>query len=819
VRNGISWILGLAMAGFAAAASHGAPAGKPALEPINPASFFTMPEEEVRLAWKVSGEAKPVEEKYRVTNYSGQEVAHGPAPEQEGEVAVTLKLPRGYYDVEVRGQTFGLVVLEPHEGKADDFFGMDAVLTWLDRRPAMREAMVAAMKRSGVAMARERIHWNSIEPAAGQWDWEARDQTLSLRETYARAGLPVLEMFHSPGPARGAFPFRSNYPQDLALLAASWPEIHRKFQSSWGGLEVWNEPEGPAYGNRLPADQYVMVVKAMRHAWVTNHIDTPLGGGVFMGGYPGPFHQFCALNGMLDDVDFVSIHDYKPATKMERLVGLYRDWLRANGREGMPLWITESGWAWPKGGGRPARDDDRMSALEIAMKGVEARACGVTRYMPFCLPFYEENGVKSFSMMGKEVTPLRSIGAYAQSIRVLSGRHYVGDLKTSHPAILRARVFEDDAGGRVAVLYTDMLDDRQTVTLPGKVLKAEGADGRALPLDTQGAFALPDGIAYAWIENAPLETETGALALAQAARQPAPRTATGGAVILQYLPDPAHVSYSSSRYIISPEDASHLPIRVRIFNLSAEPQTLSLRLALPGTTPEESALRTVEVPAQGTTEALWTVDVSGKWTTPEPQPLLITGARADGTPVSPLAIPLLVEDNLGAYLPAYARQAPLPVDHLKNWTPNHSPAASARMITEDGAWKLEVKFGAGDRWIYPKLNLPPGTLAEADGFLLRARAKEAADVRMGLYDSDGATYLTIDPVIPADGKWHVIFVPLASFEANQEAGHKGNGEWRPGDILAVSAGMNDRSENRENTLEISDLLVVGGRNSPQKNAP
>ena len=138
----------------------------------------------------------------------------------------------------------------------------------------------------------------------------------------------------------------------------------------------------------------------------------------------------------------------------------------------MPLWITECGRPWSRGPDRPPIAEDQTSALDIVMKGVEARACGVARYFPFVYPFYEENS-NNFGMTDRRGTPLRSLAAYAQMIRVLANQRYLGDLRQNEPGISRARVFGDDHQ-TIAVLYS------------GKASRASGAASRpAHPADRE----------------------------------------------------------------------------------------------------------------------------------------------------------------------------------------------------------------------------------------------------------------------------------------------------------------------------------------------
>lgn len=773
-----------------------------ALVPEDPTTFFLTPDAATELRWK-TGERLP-DLGYRILSYDDREVHRGLATADGSSLSVTVKLPRGYYEVEIGGERFGVIAHESFQGEADLFFGMDAVLTWLEKRPEMRAAMVRDLKRSGVAMARERLNWNKLEPSAGQFDWEnEKDQTVRLRQFYQQEKLPVLEMFHSAGPAGGEFPLKTVYPQNLALMAQSWPQIYRKLESTWGGLEVWNEPEGKVYGSGLPSDQYVTLVKTMRYAFQSNGITPPLGGGVFMGGHPALFQQFCAWNGLLDHVDFISFHDYKRATQMEQLVARYRDWVSSHGKTGMPLWITETGWSWPKGGGRPKLKDDVESAMEIAMKGVEAKACGVARYMPFCLAFYEEYGAKSFSMIGKEITPLRSMAAYVQSIRILSGKQYAGDLPIGQGSVLRARVFENGKGEeRVAVIYSGTAGEVK-VKAPAGLLRAEDIDGRELTPDAEGLIRVNHGMAYLWPKGGELQRNPETDRLLAASRTPAPAKNQAEPVVLQFIP--GNVTASSTRYLMSEEDAGKAAIRVRVHNLSEQPQSVRLKIALPSgeLTSEETEL---ELPPARPGEVEWTLDLRSLAKFPKVQAVTVIGKLAGGKSISPLAIPLFVEGSLDSFLPLYPRRDKVEILDTSRWSHTISSAGSMNMEESDQVWRLSLKFTQGDRWAYPRYWFSPGRLSGASGFLLRARVEKPADVRMGVVGKRGEIYLTFDPLIPADGKWHVVYVPLENFEPNQEA--QASGRFQPGELQAISIGMNDRSLESANVLEVSDLFVV-----------
>ena len=347
---------------------------------------------------------------YVVSDYQGNDVLKGTAAvNSAGECVVRLKLPSGYYELRFPAgrETFGLVALEKAD-RADPFFCMDSGLSWLELNPQRRIALVKILARCGIAMSRERLGLGAVNPVKGRFNWECGKRSFDdMRKTYAECKVPVLELLDGMSKHHGVV-LESPYPQNLPEMAAAWTRIAGRWQASWGGAEVCNEPDLKA----VPADQYVLSAKAMSYALAEARSPVPLATGVFAGMPPGPFFDTCVANGMLADSNAVSFHSYDRAPDIEGMVGRYRVWLKQAGREALPLWHSECGWAWTCGPARPPRDEDLRSALEIAAKAAESRACGVARHFPVVYVYYEE-GRKNFGMMGRDATALRSMAGYA----------------------------------------------------------------------------------------------------------------------------------------------------------------------------------------------------------------------------------------------------------------------------------------------------------------------------------------------------------------------------------------------------------------------
>ena len=178
----------------------------------------------------------------------------------------------------------------------------------------------------------------------------------------------------------------------------SWRSISQNWSSVWGGLEVWNEPE-ISFGGNLPADQYVPILKtvAYQQAHAKFSDRTEIGGGV-MSSFHHDWLRCAAENGLLNNCTFFSFHTYATAPAMEKLAQNFQTWLDDNAQSAKPVWVTECGRPWKIGPGRPPREQDLASAIDIVMKGVELRAAGFTRYFPFVCPYYEERD-NNFGMM------------------------------------------------------------------------------------------------------------------------------------------------------------------------------------------------------------------------------------------------------------------------------------------------------------------------------------------------------------------------------------------------------------------------------------
>ena len=745
---------------------------------------------------------------FTIRDYWGREVHAGQGRLVEAFVELDVDLPRGFYEIEMPelDQRFGLVVLEP-AAAADPFFCMDAGLSWL-LRDDLRGAFIQILRRNGIDVARERLSWGGISLGSDRWNWEtgARFDTLRLR--YAEQGVKVLEMTHDAPRWMGRV---GKYPEDLVSAAAAWGQVVGRWQASWSGVEIWNEPD-ISFGDFLPGDQYLALVKAIVFAQQQQRCERTLVGGA-VAGFNREFLDSTARNGLLDLVDAFSFHTYGRAEQMEALLVQYREWLKAYRRPSLPLWITECGRPWKKGPARPPVAEDAVSALDIVAKAVEARACGVARYFPFVFPYYEEEG-KNFGMMGRENTPLRSMAAYCAAARLLAGKQYLGDGKVADAKLRRIRVF-GDARESIALLYTGLPDAQATVALEMPIQRAAGIDGRELRV-AQGRVPVPDGLTYVWLDRqrlgAALQTDTAAMGMNRVAQEKPAARGTVSPVVLRLQLDADSFTPSPAGYTVNRLKTGKLPLTVRAFNLSDQP--LALRLVASsarfGTRWISSQQQAIDVRAQASADARWSVDLSGVLTEAGSVRLLVRAEGPGAGKVVPLSIELLGQPDLKQLLARYKRRVRLPVEQADRWKPQVSAQGTMKLSPRgEDACRLVASFASGDRWVYPQFSLPaevdPG---QYEGLVLEARCEQPASVRVMLWEGGtGVCYLTSQPIIPADGQWHAALVSFRDLLLSTANEPDLNGRLDLKQVRRISIGMN--SEQSENALEFREVYLVG----------
>jgi hypothetical protein len=513
-------------------------------------------------------------------------------------------------------------------------------------------------------------------------------------------------------------------------------------------------------------------------------------------------------------MDGFSFHSYYQAPALEKLSGNYRNWLKESGHESMPLWLTECGHAWKRGTERPPVDQDWDSAVDITMKGVEARCCGVERYFPFVYPYYDE-GERNFGMTDKLGTPCRSIAAYIQLIHVLSGSEYIGDLKINDSDVLRARTFEpltSDSGINnqkelITVLYTGKLSKQKMLKIPvGKIKKIESIFGEPLRLsDNSELLIQSNNLYYVWFDKASLNNQlnidTEAMKLLQSSRKPRKRNENIPPVIVRFLFDKEKTSTHPEGYFIPHDAENPLPLKFRVFNLEQNERKYDLRFEINQTAKSRNG---VVVAGQGFTDVPWNLPLEKKQ--PFTDHFRTLHVTVNNNNNRPLVLNFIEGATWDGAVSTTKNVRELSIKDLSCWHKNAPAICVLEMESTGNIWRMTATFNAeGDRWVYPRFQLPDNmNLSNDSGIIVEARCFGNADTRFFLFEKSGSGYIS-GQVFKSDGLWHVVKLPFAQFQHAGSTCPDENNQLDLDQVNFISLGANSRVP--KCVLEIKRIAV------------
>lgn len=199
-----------------------------------------------------------------------------------------------------------------------------------------------AVRATGFGAIRTDLTWGEVERSRGQYTWGKFDAAVGRMRALGIHPLLIL------------FDYNKNYgdgaprsPEARAAFAKFCGLAAARYRSAGADFEIWNEPNTKLFWRPGPnAEEYVALVKAASAAIrAVNPKARILGGSVTEPMIP--YLEQCFNLGMLDAVDAVSIHPYRPqrpesllatASRLRALIAVF-----AKGRK-IGLEITEMGY-------------------------------------------------------------------------------------------------------------------------------------------------------------------------------------------------------------------------------------------------------------------------------------------------------------------------------------------------------------------------------------------------------------------------------------------------------------------------------------------
>jgi hypothetical protein len=443
--------------------------------PHSPCNLFDVGQE-VKLPFKAiaekDGKAKTVS---TVVNYFGEPMdqLENVFDLKEGlprEVNLALRdLPPGYYEIHT---TVELCTADGSVQQATEEtrFGVAR----LTRRSAA-EALAAGC-RFGInanffapegldAFAMLGLQWLRLPVAYGpntgtreRPDWKEND---ALMKTCFedRPLIPFLEVFTFPQYAYDKHRYAPlNPPDPRNTMPLEEPFKHylsqvlRRAPKIGGVLEIWNEPWGP-----LSPEDYSRLAQWTREVVKREMPGTKVGPNLQLDAHMLQVAKLGGFKGM----DMLTIHpyaeDFRSSPERSRLrerIHSYRNFLKANAGQELPLYVTEIGWPTPGLGA--AANSATQQAQYMARSCLILYAEDVKLIIPYCIQQPETNPAEKedfFGFVRRNLQPKPVLLAYATVAQLLEGSTFVGDLDLGKD--VSALLFRRKDGTRFLAVSTD----------------------------------------------------------------------------------------------------------------------------------------------------------------------------------------------------------------------------------------------------------------------------------------------------------------------------------------------------------------------------
>lgn len=283
-----------------------------------------------------------------------------------------------------------------------------------------------AMKAAGADWDRFDLWWSEMEPERGVWKWDKADWLVDFYARSAVHTMPILSY-------RAAWMTQPPHtPQDDAEFAEYVAQVVGRYKDRIHCWEVWNEPNIPTFWKTPSAADYTALLKS---AYTAAHRADPHCTIVGASANETDINWLrdIAKNGGLAFMDAVSIHPYSMSDGPEQMdlarqLEDVKATLAANGRPGLPIWITEMGWTSSVA---DKTAQDRNNAYLVQSYAIAA-AEGVSHLFWFNLQDWNEGGkLQGWGLMSPEGKPKTTLTAYRHLADSLRGAAFRGYLPLS----------------------------------------------------------------------------------------------------------------------------------------------------------------------------------------------------------------------------------------------------------------------------------------------------------------------------------------------------------------------------------------------------
>jgi hypothetical protein len=325
--------------------------------------------------------------------------------------------------------------------------------------------------------------------------------------------------------------------------------------------------------------------------------------------------------------------------------------------------------------------------------------------------------------------------------------------------------------------------------------------GGELPIQSNSLY-------YVWFDGASLDgqlnTGTEAMRLLQAARKPKNSGEDIPPVIVRFQYDKEQVSLGWTTYFVPHNAENPLPLTFRVFNLSEEAKTYTLRFEAEGIT---DSLTGIAVAGQGYTDVLWKMPFK-KEQRFDYDILKNLRVTVDGDHKRPLVLNLSMGASWDDHVSTTAGAREFSVLDPSRWHKNTPETDTVEIEIDGDLLRATATFDPkGDRRFRPQFRLPDDIdLTRASGIIIEARCTGDTDQRFSLIEKSGAGY--ISNFFKADGLWHTAKLRFAhDFEYEKPNPPDDNEHFDLDEIEYLSFGTASRCRYPKFIIEIKRIAV------------
>lgn len=535
----------------------------------------------------------------------------------------------------------------------------------------------------------------------------------------------------------------------------------------------------------------------------------------------------CKLNGMLDSISYFSFHIYDNAQSIPQILKKYRKIVPDK-----EFWITETSKGFYRKNiysKRPEQSSEQVFCFDNAKNLIECKAGGVSRYYPFSLISWPTDKIQlarrklyANGCLDYHYTPLRYMATYAQAIRMLSGKKYLGTLPANDSRLKSFKVF---AGNRKAVIiltapkHNSKIEYRFKPAL--KNIRIEGIDGRKLKLNN-GFISLKGGVAYAII-NLKQFKKIFSRQLKQRKnniKKINSKITTLSPIILQPSFSITDRYITTKNYLKVNKSLKSFDLKIKINNLSFSPQTIKLNCQTSASFKVSTRQKTILIPPQGSIEKTYYIEINDKQSDVINEcQITFSGKDNDGLKILPLNYAIrIISNKLEDYRKLSKKTTKVDLCNMSKWRKDH--------IIRDGLIRMftaptkqlciQVKFKkyknirtwAAPQYLFSqyKSSLHPDSI-----ILIRGKLKKYRNnVQLLMYEEDGSRYETRLPINDKSNQdWQIMPVFFSDFQRSRKSFDENqNLDLNQLKKIGISILCPHKGEMKDNQLIISDFYIV-----------